>query len=70
MYATDPFVKFSRAISFSEFGIIPTTRREGEVTFKGYQRLDFEDAWSRYPLLEPSHGHNADELALSNNADP
>jgi hypothetical protein len=52
------------------FGIIPTTRREGEVTFKGYQRLDFEDAWSRYPLLEPSHGHNADELALSNNADP
>ena len=30
------------------YGIGPRTLREGEQTFKGYERADFEDAWSRY----------------------
>jgi hypothetical protein len=30
------------------YGIGPKTLREEEQTFKGYERADFEDAWSRY----------------------
>jgi hypothetical protein len=30
------------------YSIGPKTLREAEQTFKGYERADFEDAWSRY----------------------
>ncbi len=49
------------------FGIAPTKFRDGEATFRGYVRADFEEAWSRYlphtPPVETEHGTRNANLA-------
>ena len=45
-----------------KFHIVPAgTIRIGDKTHKGYRRASFEDAWARYPLIEPSHGDKVNE---------
>lgn len=44
----------SMARLLKPYGIGPKTFREGEQTFKGYQREDFADAWERYTPDTPT----------------
>ena len=61
------------ARALKPFGLFPGTVRIGDATPKGYQREDFEEAWSRYLPedgtsakeggMEPPHRHNPQETA-------
>jgi hypothetical protein len=44
----------SMARLLKSYGIGPQTIREGENTYKGYRRVDFEDAWERYTPDTPT----------------
>ena len=48
------------------YGIRPDKLREGDRTFRGYRRSDFEDAWSRYT---PKEGDNPNEGGTSEEGD-
>ena len=39
------------AVRLGKYGIGSKPQREGESVFKGYNRAQFEDAWSRYPVI-------------------
>jgi hypothetical protein len=50
----EPLGARSLARSLKPYGIGPQTFREGEGTYKGYRREDFEDAWERYTPDTPT----------------
>jgi hypothetical protein len=50
------------------FGIKPKKMREGEETFRGYERSDFVEAWSRY--LPPIHPPENTEHGTRNTETP
>ena len=57
-----PMTGHALARLLRKFHIVPAgTVRVGDKTHKGYRRATFEDAWARYPLIEPSHGNEANE---------
>jgi hypothetical protein len=43
------------------YGITPKKLREGDQTFKGYQRAFFEDTWSRYLPTTPEEGEHGEQ---------
>jgi hypothetical protein len=43
------------------YGIAPKKLREGDQTFKGYQRAFFEDTWSRYLPSTPEEGEHGEQ---------
>jgi hypothetical protein len=67
--AGKPITKNKLAYRLDRFGIRPATKRIGDRTAKGYDRHQFEEAWSRYltvdPPSEPSQRHNSDETGTS-----
>jgi hypothetical protein len=40
------------------YGITPGKLREGDHTFRGYRRADFEDAWNRYAPTHPEEAEH------------
>ena len=67
--AGKPITKNKLAYRLDRFGIRSATKRIGDRTAKGYDRHQFEEAWSRYltvdPPSEPSQRHNPDETGTS-----
>ena len=53
------------ALRLRQYGIKSKQIRHGDVTMKGYQRADLEDAWARY-LPPPSHTSETSETSETN----
>jgi hypothetical protein len=53
------------------YGIKPQKLREGDHTYRGYRRADFEDAWARYtPVLAKEAEHPEHPEHSANGAEP
>jgi hypothetical protein len=69
----EPLDARSLARLLKPYGIRPKQIREGEQTYKGYRREDFEDAWSRYldeARAETSHTPSAKRNSETDHSNP
>ena len=55
--ARKPISPRQLAACSSRLGSYRSTVRDGEITYKGYRRSQFEDAWARYLFESQSHRH-------------